>query len=106
MRRTVGRARARSLGGSLGRSVDRDLEEGMSALHDRRGSLQERGQADRARKEIVRLGVTYGLCSRETSFVAVEKRDRPVESELQLRRVPVALTRGWGGTDERMASTP
>jgi hypothetical protein len=47
--------------------------------------------------------VTYGLCSRETSFVAVEKRDKPVDGELQLRRVPVGLTRGWGGTDDSMA---
>lgn len=84
------------------RTMIRDLEEGSSPLHDRHGSLQERGREDRVRKEIVQLGVTYGLCSRETSFVAVEKREKPMEGELQLRRVPVALTQGWGGAEERM----
>jgi hypothetical protein len=44
--------------------------------------------------------VKYGLASRETSFVAVEHRDAPVEGRAELRRVPVALTAGWGGTRE------
>jgi hypothetical protein len=78
----------------------RDLEEGSSAFHDRKGSLQKRSSRDRVKEEAVRLGVEYGLCSRWTSFVAVEKREEPVEGKLQLRRIPVALTRGWGGLDE------
>jgi hypothetical protein len=82
----------------------RDLEEGASALHGRRGSLQKRSHNDRVKEEAVRLGVTYGLCSRWTSFVAVEKREKPLEGELQLRKVPVALTRGWGGMEERLFS--
>src|SRR5262249_27844561 len=77
----------------------RDLEEGMSPLHDRRGSLQDRGRgADRVKEEIVRLGVTYRLASKHTSFVAVERRAQPVSGQAQLRRVPIALTSGWGGT--------
>jgi Ca-activated chloride channel family protein len=81
------------------RSAIRDLEEGMSPLHDRRGSLQERGRSneERVKKEIVRLGLAFGLTSRETSFVAIEERESPVEGEAALRRVPVAVTRGWGG---------
>src|SRR5262249_55809795 len=57
------------------RSAIRDLEEGMSPLHDRTGSLQERGRSkeDRVKKEIVHLGIAYGLTSRETSFVAIEE---------------------------------
>jgi Ca-activated chloride channel family protein len=81
------------------RAMIRDLEERSSGFHDRRGSLQER---NRVGKEIVQIGVAYGLCSRGTSFVAVEKRAKPVEGELQLRRVPVMLTQGWGGMYEGM----
>src|SRR5262249_48728856 len=81
------------------RSAIRDLEEGMSPLHDRTGSLQERGRSkeDRVKKEIVHLGIAYGLTSPETSFVAIEERETPVEGEAVLRRVPVLLTRAWGG---------
>jgi hypothetical protein len=48
--------------------------------------------------EIIRLGTTYGLMSRHTSFVAIEKRGTPVEGEIQLRKVPVAISTGWHGT--------
>jgi hypothetical protein len=43
------------------------------------------------------LGLRYGLMSRETSFVAIERRETPVEGDVQLRKVPIALTSGWGG---------
>jgi len=49
--------------------------------------------------EIVRLGTTYGLMSRHTSFVAIEKRETPVEGEVQLRKVPVAISTGWHGIE-------
>ncbi len=87
------------------RTLIRDLEEGASPLHVRRGSRQERGQAghsekvpDKVNAEIVRLGTTYSLASRETSFVAVEHRQAPLGEEAVLRKIPIALTRGWGGT--------
>jgi hypothetical protein len=82
------------------RTLIRDLEEGVSPLHVRRGSQQERGQTgrtERVKEEIVRLGTTYSLASRETSFVAVEHRQTPLGEEAVLRKVPVALTHGWGG---------
>jgi hypothetical protein len=47
--------------------------------------------------EIVRLGTTYGLMSRHTSFVAVEERETPVPGEIQLRKVPVMISTGWHG---------
>jgi Vault protein inter-alpha-trypsin domain/von Willebrand factor type A domain len=87
------------------RAMIRDLEEARSGLHDRRGSLQDRGARDRVKQEIVRLGVTYGLVSRETSFVAVEERATPVQGQAVLRKVPIALTRGWGGSDRREAAS-
>jgi Ca-activated chloride channel homolog len=83
------------------RRAIRDLEEGCSRLHGPRGSRQERaaaGLGERVKAEIVRLGTTYGLMSRHTSFVAIEKRETPVEGEVQLRKVPVAISTGWHGT--------
>jgi Ca-activated chloride channel family protein len=82
------------------RALIRDLEEG-SPLSSQRGSRQKRGQAggeDRVKAEIIRLGTEFGLASRETSFVAVEHRTTPLGEEAILRKVPVALTREWGGT--------
>ncbi|MBI2837254.1 MAG: VWA domain-containing protein [Acidobacteria bacterium] len=88
------------------RAMIRDLEEGTSPLHNRQGSAQGREKKDRVKGELVRLGVTFGLCSRETSFVAVEERGAPTEGEMQLRRVPIALTRDWGGLHGDLSSRP
>jgi Ca-activated chloride channel family protein len=78
----------------------RTLEEAGEYLENR-GSLQRRGRASaKAAAEIAALGVTYQLASRETSFVAIEHRDTPIEGQAELRRVPVALTSGWGGLRE------
>jgi Ca-activated chloride channel family protein len=78
----------------------RMLEEEGEYLESR-GSLQRRSRAtSKAAAEIAALGVKYQLASRETSFVAVEHRDTPLEGRAELRRVPVALTSGWGGLRE------
>ena len=78
----------------------RTLEEQGEYLESR-GSLQRRGRANsKAAAEIAALGVKYQLASRETSFVAIEHRDTPLEGRAELRRVPVALTSGWGGIRE------
>jgi Ca-activated chloride channel family protein len=78
----------------------RALEEQGDYLESR-GSRQRRARAAHAAAvEIAALGVKYQLASRETSFVAVEHRDAPVEGRAELRRVPVALTSGWGGLRE------
>jgi Ca-activated chloride channel family protein len=82
------------------RRMIRDLEEGLSAMHLRRGSRQRRAlglRDEKLKAEIVSLGTTWSLVSRHTSFVAVEERDTPTEGEAQLRKVPVAITRGWHG---------
>jgi hypothetical protein len=88
------------------RTMIRDLEEGASPLHDRRGSLQDRERPDRVKEEIVRLGTEYGLTSSHTSFVAVEVRETPTTGDVQLRKVPVALTSGWGGLDAMAPGAP
>jgi Ca-activated chloride channel family protein len=89
------------LGTLAARTLICDLEEGMSPLHDRRGSLQRRGRSaeSRVEQEIVKLAKAWSLASRHTSFVAVERRETPAEGEAVLRRVPLALQRGWGGRD-------
>ena len=87
------------LGTLAARALIRDLEEGMSPLHTRRGSLQQRGRSAQARvdQEVVALAKAYGLASRHTSFVAVEQREAPTEGGAVLVKVPIALQRGWGG---------
>jgi Ca-activated chloride channel homolog len=85
------------------RALIRELEESPEWLTDR-GSKQVNRKAGRVKAEIVRLAETYGLASRETSFVAVEHRAVPVEGEAVLRRIPVALTSGWGGLEDRAMS--
>jgi Ca-activated chloride channel homolog len=74
----------------------RELEEGSEWLASR-GSRQTDRKESGARREIIALGLRYGLMSRETSFVAIERRETPVEGDVQLRKVPIALTSGWGG---------
>jgi hypothetical protein len=79
----------------------RTLEEQGEYLQSR-GSLQRRGRTNaKAAAEIAALGVKYQLCSRETSFVAIEHRETPAAGRAELRRVPVALTSGWGGVKEQ-----
>lgn len=70
----------------------------------RRGSAQSRpGREDRKHAQLVELGTRYGLLSSATSYVAVEERaeaDKATQPSA-LRRVPVALTTGWGGIGAR-----
>lgn len=76
----------------------RELEESPAWLAAR-GSRQTRSRTNDASREIIELSVQYRLISRETSFVAVERREQPVQGDVQLRRVPIALTSGWGGVE-------
>jgi Ca-activated chloride channel family protein len=77
----------------------RELEEGGEWLTSR-GSRQTDRKRSGVRDEIIALSVRYGLMSRETSFVAIERRDSPVIGDVRLRRVPIALTTGWGGLED------
>jgi hypothetical protein len=78
------------------RELIRELDDESSP---RRGSQQKRDEADSARhKRLVELGTRYQLLSSATSFVAVAERDPKdrTETQAELRRIPVALTHGWG----------
>ncbi len=89
------------LGTLAARTAIRDLEEGTSALHERRGSRQRERTERRIRDSIVTLAKAYRLTSSATSLVAVETRPAATAgAPAQLRRVPVALTAGWGGVHE------
>ena len=77
------------------RSRIRELEESpewIGARHSRQG----RTRTSAGTREIIDLALRFNLASRETSLVAVEKRDTPVTGDMSLRRVPIALTTGWG----------
>jgi len=79
------------------RETIRELEEGGES---RTGSRQRRPEKDaRHRARIVELSRRYGVLSSLTSFVGVEERDEADRSKApaELRKVPIALTTGWGG---------
>lgn len=74
----------------------RDLEPLVPAADGTTRRLPKQAQA--ARDELVALGTRYGLVSAVTSYVAVDERpDGAADGPAEVRRVPVALTAGWGG---------
>jgi hypothetical protein len=86
----------RTIGTLAARARIRELEEGNEWIASR-GSQQKERKVTGGTREILALSLRYGLISREASFVAIERRDRPVPGDVKLRRVPIALTAGWGG---------
>jgi len=76
----------------------RELEESPGGVV--RGSQQRDRVRHKAATDAVQLALRYKLVSRGTSFVAVERRETPVTGEVALRRVPIALSAGWGGLAE------
>lgn len=90
------RIRGKLLHTLAARKMIQDLEEGRSWMHDKTGARESAIE-----NEIVRLGTTFGLASKFTSFVAVEERHhhhcgwyyhpRPVQ-----RHVPQAQSAGFG----------
>lgn len=85
----------RTLATLAARARIRELEEGAEYARGR--SLQAGRRTQATVDEIVRLATAYGLVSRETSLVAIERREQPIEGDMALRRIPVALASGWGG---------
>jgi hypothetical protein len=90
----------RSVAPLAARARIRELEESPEWINTR-GSRQTARKAGGVRREIVDLSTRYGIISRETSYVAIERRETPIVGEVQLRRVPIALTTGWGGSGRR-----
>ena len=96
--------RGRTVATLAARARIRELEEGPEWT-SLRGSRQRERKASRVQQEIVALALKYGLMSRETSFVAIERRETPVQGDVKLRRIPIAVTTGWGGLDRPAART-
>jgi Ca-activated chloride channel homolog len=88
-------ASGRTVATLAARARIRELEESPEWTTTR-GSRQHERKASGVRTEIIALSMRYGLMSRETSFVAIERREVPVLGDVKLRRVPIALTAGWG----------
>ncbi|GEM_PF-283238 len=74
----------------------RGLEESENVIS---GSQQAKRKENTVKQNIIKLSKRYGIISRETSFVAVEKRldSKKTTGEVVLRKVPVMLTKDWGG---------
>jgi hypothetical protein len=87
-----------TIGTLAARARIQEIEEGGDWSPDR-GSRQRERRGNRAVAEIVSLALEFGLASRETSWVVVEKREVPLTEAAELRRVPIAITSGWGGRD-------
>ncbi|MDD5703309.1 MAG: VIT domain-containing protein [Dehalococcoidales bacterium] len=68
------------------------------------GSKQYHRKEGKVKQAIVDISQEYGIISRETSFVAVERRldAERTTGEVVLRKVPVMLTHGWGALRERV----
>jgi Ca-activated chloride channel family protein len=78
----------------MARKAIQELEEGRGAA---RGSAQANRKENVQRTRILELALRYQLISSATSFVAVEERaDGAQAQQAELRRIPVALTKGWG----------
>jgi hypothetical protein len=88
----------RLVGTLAARARIRELEEGGQWTPSR-GSRQRERRDERVVSAIVQLATRYGLASRETSWVVVEKREVATSEPAVLRRVPIAIASGWGGVD-------
>lgn len=77
----------------------RDLEEGTTGISDR-GSKQAQRKENIVREKIIEISKEFGVISRETSFIAIERRKEKDKTagEVALRKVPVLLTRRWHGS--------
>lgn len=82
------------------REIIRDLEEGTTGLSDK-GSKQAQRKEKGTKEKIIEVSKEFGLISRETSFIAIEKREDKDKTtgEVILRKVPVNLAKGWHGME-------
>jgi Ca-activated chloride channel family protein len=85
----------------MARKGIQELEEGRGAA---RGSAQTNRKENVARTRILELALRYQLISSATSFVAIEERlAQTTTQQAELRRIPVAMTKGWHGMREAAA---
>lgn len=90
------RSESRAVTALFARKAIQELEESPAVV---RGSAQHNRKESSARHRIRELALRYQILSSETSFVAMEERPEGQALSAELRRIPIALTRGWGGVD-------
>lgn len=75
--------------------------EAIRELEDQCYSSRSPGAGDLIplKERILSLSKKYGILSSLTSFLVVAEKRETMAQEIAMRRVPVALTRGWGGWD-------
>jgi Ca-activated chloride channel family protein len=95
----------RIVGTLTARARIREIEEGGQWIPSR-GSRQRERRDQRVVSTILQLATQYGLASRETSWVVVEKRDVATNEPAVLRRIPIAIASGWGGADADLDASP
>lgn len=68
-----------------------------------KGSKQQERHEKAIKKEIVAISKKYSVVSKHSSFVGIETRSdvELTKGESMLRRVPVMLTKDWGGSEKR-----
>lgn len=88
----------------LAREAIRELEDRLLACRFASSPKEER----MLKAQILSLSRRYGLLSSLTSFLVVAERPDEEAGEMVLRRIPVALTQGWGGLQQidRYTGTP
>jgi Ca-activated chloride channel family protein len=89
------------------RALISDLEESTARL-GLTGSKQTGRKQDLTRERIIAISKQYGIMSRQTSFIGIEIRadHEKTDDDIVIRRIPVMLTRDWGGQRRRrMASS-
>ena len=86
-----------------GRQMIGQLEDSQSLG----GSRQTARKQNANNRKILELAKKYSLMSSQSSFVLVEMvpDDKKHGQEIELRRIPVALTRGWGENEPQMCAS-
>ncbi|CAG8772565.1 20755_t:CDS:2, partial [Dentiscutata erythropus] len=76
------------------RKLIQDLEDGTSFIHKHHRNSKKTMPNSLIREQIIKLGVTYSLVSKYTSFLAVDEKDSELVAEAKIlsdqRVVPVA----------------
>ena len=85
----------------MARRAIQELEEGGGVS---KGSSQTDRKVKTVKTRVLELALRYQIMSSETSFVAIEERAAGTQhAAAELRRIPVALTKGYGATVPQQA---
>ncbi len=105
---TVGVPAAANDGGVVATMWARRTIQSLEEVNDLHQQRYAAGERPREAQKMVDLSKQFNLLSSFTTFIAVEHRtpEERNEGRPELRRVPVALAKGWGGTDVAALACP